>query len=397
MTIDLVPPKPLQPLKPPESVDEVSAAQAEGLVKLDPQTLTQLDARVVEFAEALTEAELHSEEFEKRLDVVHKMGTREIREAANVSSRILDRPLRGLDEDAPVSRALLELRRTVEDLAPSPQEQPVRKFLGIIPVGARVNDYFRKYQSAQSHIDAVLNTLYKSQDTLRRDVAEIEIEKGNLWQIMHRLQQYIYAAGQLDAAVEARIAEIEASDPAKARVVREEILFYVRQKRQDLLTQLAVSIQGYLALDVIRKNDLELIKGVERATTTTISALRTAVIAAQALANQKLVLDQITALNTTTGDIIASTSAMLKEQSGEIHQQASSATVNMEQLEGAFANVFQTLDMISTYKVEALGSMQRTINALSGQVQKAQHYLTQIREEEALEATEDLFLPPPGK
>ncbi len=108
-------------------------------------------------------------------------------------------------------------------------------------------------------------------------------------------------------------------------------------------------------------------------------------------------LDQITALNTTTGDIIASTSVMLKEQSGEIHRQASSATVNMEQLEGAFANVFQTLEMISNYKVEALSSMQRTINALSGQVQKAQHYLAQVREEEALEATEDLFLPPPKK
>ena len=71
----------------------------------------------------------------------------------------------------------------------------------------------------------------------------------------------------------------------------------MRQKRQDLLTQLAVSVQGYLALDLIRRNNVELIKGVDRATTTTISALRTAVIVAQALSDQKLVLDQITALN----------------------------------------------------------------------------------------------------
>ena len=78
------------------------------------------------------------------------------------------------------------------------------------------------------------------------------------------------------------------------------MLFSVRQKHQDLLTQLAVSVQGYLALDLIRRNNVELIKGVQRATTTTVSALRTAVIVAQALADQKLVLDQITALNTTT-------------------------------------------------------------------------------------------------
>ena len=112
----------------------------------------------------------------------------------------------------------------------------------------------------------------------------------------------MYLAEHLDAALEAKIAEIEATDPDKAKALREDVLFYVRQKHQDLLTQLAVSVQGYLALDLVRKNNIELIKGVDRATTTTVSALRTAVIVAQALANQRLVLDQITALNTTTGE-----------------------------------------------------------------------------------------------
>ena len=137
-----------------------------------------------------------------------------------------------------------------------------------------------------------------------------------------RLEQYAYMAAQLDEALDAEIADIEATDPEKARALREDALFYVRQKRQDLLTQLAVTVQGYLALDLIRKNNLELVKGVERATTTTVSALRTAVIAALALGNQRLVLDQITALNTTTGNIIESTSQMLRQQTAEIQNQA---------------------------------------------------------------------------
>ena len=107
----------------------------------------------------------------------------------------------------------------------------------------------------------------------------------------------------------------------------------MRQKRQDLLTQLSVTVQGYLALDLIRKNNLELVKGVERATTTTVSALRTAVIAALALGNQRLVLDQISALNTTTGNVIESTSQMLRQQTAEIQNQAASATVSIEKLQ----------------------------------------------------------------
>jgi len=119
---------------------------------------------------------------------------------------------------------------------------------------------------------------------------------------------------------------IQATDPARAKVLNEDMLFYVRQKNQDLLTQLAVSVQGYLALDVIRRNNVELIKGVQRATTTTISALRTAVIVAQAMANQKLVLDQITALNTTTSTMIESTSGReaTQEYASEMREHPSS-------------------------------------------------------------------------
>jgi uncharacterized protein YaaN involved in tellurite resistance len=304
---------------------------------------------------------------------------------------MLNRPVRGLSEDAPVTKALLELRRTVEELDPAQQDAVDRKILGLIPVGRGLTDYFRSYRSAQDHIDAVLNSLHHSQDELRKDVATIEQEKVNLWGIMGRLQQAIYLCRQMDTALQMRVAEFETEDPQKATVVKEEILFYVRQKTQDLLTQLAVSVQGYLALDVIRRNDLELIKGVERATTTTISALRTAVIVAQALSNQKLVLDQISALNTTTGNLIASTSQMLRTQSGELHGQASQATVDMEQLQSAFENVYATLDMIATYKLEALDVMAQTIDCLSQQVVRARTYLDRVRDEQALEAGSDLF------
>ena len=70
---------------------------------------------------------------------------------------------------------------------------------------------------------------------------------------MGRLKQYAYMAGQLDSQLVSTIAAIDATDPAKAKALREDALFYVRQKHQDLLTQLAVSAQGYLALDLMRQ------------------------------------------------------------------------------------------------------------------------------------------------
>jgi len=396
MAPELAPP---EALTAPEPVASVPQDQADGMIKLDRPTLERLDDKVTEFVDIVLGAEIHSESFEDRVTAIHNLGTKEIRASASVSNRMLDRPVRAMegglfDERSPISRSLIDLRNTVEELDPSRQGDLLspRKILGMIPFGSRLRDYFMKYQSSQGHINAIINALYKGQDELRKDNATIEQEKVNLWHLMMKLQQYVYVGKQIDAALETRVTDIEVRDPQKARVVKEEMIFYVRQKVQDLLTQLAVNIQGYMALDMIRKNNLELIKGVDRATTTTVSALRTAVMVAQALANQKLVLDQISALNTTTSNLIESTSVLLKKQSAEIHEQASSSTVNIEQLQAAFGNIYETLDMISEYKIEALDTMRQTVSTLSSEVEKANAYLDRLRSEEAASVAGELDL-----
>jgi uncharacterized protein YaaN involved in tellurite resistance len=148
------------------------------------------------------------------------------------------------------------------------------------------------------------------------------------------------------------------------------------------MTQMAVNVQGYLALDLVRKNNLELIKGVDRAQTTTIAALRTAVIVSQALSRQKLVLDQINALNTTTSNLIESTSQQLRVQGAAINQQAASSTIDIAKLQAAFDNVFQTMDALDTFRAQAVDSMAQTVTALEGQIERAKPYLERTRQGE---------------
>lgn len=402
MTEALTPPETLAPpetLTPPAPVEKVEERNATDMVPLEANVIPKLDVKVEEFVNTVINSALHSDPFNEKLNTVHNMGNQEMRASASLSNRMLDKPVKAMeygifDDKSFVAKSLTDLRKTVEDLDPSRQGDLLtpKKLFGILPGGSgdRIRDYFLKYQSSQQHINTIINSLYSSQDELRKDNTALEEEKVNLWNIMQRLQQYIYIGRQIDSALEVRIQQMELENPQKARIVREEMLFFVRQKVQDLLTQLAVSIQGYLALDMIRKNNLELIKGVDRATTTTVSALRTAVIVAQALANEKLVLDQISALNTTTGNLIASTSALLKKQTAQVYQQAADSTVSLEKLQTAFDNIYQSMDMISDYKTAALDSMQKTVTTLAGEVDRAQGYLDRVRGEVVADATGDL-------
>jgi uncharacterized protein YaaN involved in tellurite resistance len=383
-------------LTPPPAVTAVAPAQADEMIPIDDATKAKLQQTVDDYVSSVTELDPRSDAFARKVDSITAMGDREIKQSADVSNRLLDRPVRAMgsglfDNDAPVAKSLVELRRTIEDLDPQRQGMlSKKKLFGLIPFGDHVRDYFAKYRSAQSHIDAILQSLYRGQDELRQDNGSVGQEKENLWETMERLKQYAYMADLLDRSLQMRIATVDATDPEKAKALREDVLFYVRQKHQDLLTQLAVSAQGYLALELIRKNNVELIKGVDRATTTTVSALRTAVIVSQALANQQLVLDQITALNTTTENLIESTSEILKDQSERIHEQAAGSTISVEKLQAAFANVYAAMDDIDTYKLQALESMKQTVDALSTEVGKAQAYLQRAQGAPATEAAAPL-------
>ena len=369
----LVPPQPVLAI-----TNDQAAAQVE---KIDPAAKQQIDATVAQYIDKLMSADPHSPAFDSQLNAVHNLGDADIRASAAVSNRLLERPAAAMssgafDSKSQISTSLVKLRRTVEDLDPTQQGLFGKKNLwGTLPFGNTLRDYFHKYEASQKNLDAIIHALYSGQDELQKDDASLEQEKANVWSIKGRLEQYIYMATALDQQVSAKIAQLEATDPDRAKELKEDVLFYVRQKRQDLLTQLAVNTQGYLAMDLVKRNNQELIKGVDRATTTTVSALRTAIIVAQALANQKLVLNQINALNTTTSNLIESTSEMLKQQSAETYQQAADSTVQLQKLQNAFNNIYTSIDAIDAYKVQALDSMQKTVDALTAEIASAQSYL----------------------
>ena len=395
---ELTPPEtsPVITLEAPQPVAVVPQDEADQLVKLDLTKVPELDAKVNDFVMHVLQTPVNTSVFDEKVKAIHQLGSAEIRASAQIANRMLDRPAKSMDkalfDNSPIAKSLTELRSVVEDLDPSRQGSlsSPRKFLGIIPMGKSVQDYFRKYQSSQTHINAIIESLYHGKDELMKDNASIEQEKVNMWALMQSLRQYIYVGQKIDERLEQKIGELEATDPEKARVVKEELLFYVRQKNMDFLTQLAVNIQGYLALDMIRKNNLELIKGVDRATTTTIAALRTAVMVSQALSSQKLVLDQINALNSTTSSLIESTSVMLKRQTAQLHEQASGSSVDLEKLQKSFNHIYETMHAIDAFKLKALGNMQQTLHVLTQEVDRAQTYLDRTNRQTVSEVANEL-------
>ncbi|MCF1596181.1 toxic anion resistance protein [Streptomyces muensis] len=376
-------------LTPPEPVATVPREKAGGLVPVDDGVRTDMAKKAADYVEGLAALDARSPEFAGKVGEITALGAGEMRTAAAQSNRMLERTVRSLpdkggDAQSQVAGSLVELRRVVEDL--DPRDLPAskgRKFLSKLPGGNKLRDHVAKYASAQGTLNRIVGSLRGGQDELRRDNAALQTERVRLWESMGKLQEYVVLTEALDTAVEQHIAQV--IDPQQADSLRADVLFPVRQKHQDLLTQLAVCAQGYLAMDVVRRNNEELIKGVDRAATTTVSALRISVMLASALDNQKKVVEQVNALRGTTEDLIRGNAEMLATQSGEIQRIAADPAVGAETLRSAFQQIYRTLDAIDTYKVQATEAMATTVENLTVELQHASAYLERSRSQGALE------------
>lgn len=266
------------------------------------------------------------------------------------------------DEGGEVAIGLTELQRAMKDLDPSMIDFAKKGFFG--RVANPIRTYFDKYQKADNVITDIMESLESGKMTLKNDNTTLEIEELSMRDLTKKLAKEIEMGIMMDDEISSALNKAKANNDDLDRIsfVSEEILFPLRQRIMDMQQMIVVNQQGIIAIEVIRRNNKELIRGVDRAKNVTISALRTATIVASALYNQKIVLKKIELLNKTTNDLISGTSKMLKEQGAEIQRQSIEANISVDTLKSAFSDTLEALNAISSYKQEALPRLKETIS-----------------------------------
>ncbi len=357
-------------LSAPARVHVVAPDDAERGITVAADVAVRIDSMVADFIKTITSIDSHDDEYRRRIDDVNRLGEREIIATSQMSNRLLDRPVRAmtgiLGRKAPVARNLVELRHFVEDLDPSRYD-----LVGADPrrLDDRLEGYFDRYSKAQPRIQAILRALIDSRHALQADNAAIAQEVRALWTEMETLRQYAYMARALDRALETHIEALATADPASARALSMDVLFPVRQRLQDLLTQLAVATQGYAALRIVHQNNHEVIRAIQTASTTTTAAMRTAVMVAQSFAHQRRVLDQLKAAS--------EAAAAMATRSG----------VDLAALQRAWDNVAATLDQIDTSKSAAMATMKLTVHELTRQVERSRAHVAHLEPTEGVKGS----------
>ena len=333
-------------------------------------------------ADAIFESDLYDPvEREKIIKPLDNFGLSDMSKSAETNELLSTRFVefsKGGDDANNIGEKLSELNQQLKDLDPSQVKFGKKSFFGKIQ--DPVKRYFNKYQKAETAIDNIIKSLDNSSKVLQNDNVTLLQEEATLRESTNKLLADIELGKMMDDYIEAQIenAEMNGVDEDKIAIVKEEILFPLRQRVMDLQQMIVINQQGIISLNVIRRNNKELIRGVNRAKNVTITALRTGVMVASALYDQKVVIDKINMLNSTTGDIIDSTSRILRQQGNEIQKTSAETMISPEILKNSFKEAIAAVEDVSTYKQEALPKMKETIKMFNDMAIDGQRVVNKI-------------------
>lgn len=206
-----------------------------------------------------------------------------------------------------------------------------------------VNKYFNKIRQEEGFIAQLIENMEKEKEILNRDNITLEIEINRLRELIEKIN-IEYENGQVlkqeaNSIIESAKTE---NDIQKAKYYEQNILEPLERKLFDIKQMGIVKEQSALAFEIIRRNNKEIIRNIERIKNVTIEALNTAVIVAKSLYNQKLVLDKIKVIEKGTGSLMQNTAKALKNKSINIANSKPE-----EVLKSAFNNAFDTLNNVN--------------------------------------------------
>jgi len=188
------------------------------------------------------------------VDAIGSLGERDLRATAAVGANMLGRSEAAISalsgEDGTVAGQLEELRRLAEAAGDD----------GGLSRG--------RWDRIEARMNAVVAALRESEEVLRANSAAIAQEQLALGTQVEALQRHAY----MTAKIEEGLAAGTSTD----------VLYAVRRRRQEILTQLVIAIQGQAALAVVRENTDELVRAIGVTTSTAASAVRTSRMVRQA-------------------------------------------------------------------------------------------------------------------
>ncbi|WP_024953895.1 toxic anion resistance protein [Sulfurospirillum arcachonense] len=261
-----------------------------------------------------------------------------------------------------IAKTLVSLSNEVSKINPNKHNLSAKSFLSMLPfVGKPINKYLTKFKSASELIDEILNSLNDGEKLLRDDNIVLQHDKDRYKKAAIDLQRKALVMQQVINAIENNIENL--NDKEKEFYVNN-LMLNLQKKIRSIYEILIVTQEGFLSNDFIINTNWELIDNISNVKVVTKRALEVGVSMLVALENQKNVIEAVEKTKEATNELIVGNAKRMNEQGTKIYEKAGKATLSIESLKEAFANIDEAMTKISTLKTEALKQAKEEVSTM---------------------------------
>ena len=373
-------PQPMAAIKEPDT--------AAAMVPMKEETKSAAIAQADHFIADLLHMDVTSGDFRSRIDSAFRLGRKEIGDSALLTGKFMEKNFVG-DSNNPAFKVMNEMRALFEDLDPGKEGDlfSTHRILGMIPFGNRLQAYLHRFDTASGSLRKLIDNIYGVEDQLSRDDQELFATMNKLLDAMAKLKAVDIFIDRLDQTLTDAIAKLRTTDPARAKAIEQEVLFYARQASMDVKTQLVVCINGYKMLEGLRKTGRELHNGCDRMATIGMSSLSIAVTLARAQGYQMKVMDALKQGSQAIEGLLASTAKMFGDHVDRVIEFQANPLIGVQTLKASFDTVFAGLDKMDEFRSKSIESMGANITLLRGILAEGESRMK--REQTAVKAIAD--------
>lgn len=205
--------------------------------------------------------------------------------------------------------------------------------------------YFGKIKQEETPIGDIIDALDNEKNILSRDNITLEIEINKINEIIEELEKENENGSIFITEINNIIEKLKKeNNTSKIKFYTQNILDPLEKKIYDIKQMIIVKEQSIIALQIIRRNNKEIIRNIDRVKNVTISALNTAVMVATSMFNQKIVLDKINSLEKGAQNITADIGNTLDEIKIEKLDSSSNPPVLLQKTFDNALKVFSEVD-----------------------------------------------------
>ncbi|MDA3061583.1 MULTISPECIES: toxic anion resistance protein [unclassified Campylobacter] len=248
-----------------------------------------------------------------------------------------------------IGKSIIKLNEQLSKLNPSTFKPS--KILSLIPfIGNPINRYLKKFQSAKGAIEEICENLQNGAKLLKDDNLILLNDREFYKNRAISLQRKGFVFGKLIDAISENLDKFSLDE---RKFYENNVLLNLRKKTRSIYEILAVTQQGLLSSDQIINTNLELIDAISNIKIVTKRALEIGVATAISLENQKQVATATKQSADLANEIILQNAKTMNEQTEEIFNLSSSATLSLETLKSAFEQIEQAINKMDELKNSA--------------------------------------------